>query len=329
MRKRIKYAMVMGMLLPQWGAAQNLVPNGSFEEYTECPSFWNQLDRTVGWSRFRGSPDYFHSCDTGPYASVPGNVVGYQMAATGEAYAGAYLWCAFPGDSREHLGAMLTEPLIPGVPVSVSFKISPASGGFVENMKWSVQMAGLRFTVDPYLQLGNDPLAGDAALALTTAPSDTGLWYLVSGTYVPDSAYRYVVLGNFFDDSFLEPLLINPDADYPCSYVYFDDVCVSYAAGFCDGMQATHTSEVNDRLDVFPNPFNARFFLRIPVCAQATATIHLTDELGRVVWSGSSTGQELVEVMVDGLANGLFHLTLSSAGGGIYRRTVGHLSSSQ
>ena len=286
MRARITLVVVCALLLAPRCLAQNLVPNGSFEEYTECPDYWNQMNRATGWSKYRGSPDYFNSCDTGIFVSVPNNVVGQQDAATGQGYAGVYLWCEFPGDSREHLGAMLLEPLVPGVPVSVSFKVAPATNGFAENMMWSVQRAGLRFTMEPYLQNGLDPLPDTAALFMAQAPLDTSTWQQVSGIYTPDSAYQYVVLGNFFSDVYLLPELLNPNANYPCSYVYIDDVCVSQVIGDCGMSNGVWTVHAQDGIYVSPIPFQEQFLLRVDEPSPSIREVALLDVLGHRVWHG-------------------------------------------
>lgn len=86
-------AMVAFILLPASLAAQgNLVSNGSFEEHTVCPDSWNQMNRAIGWSSYRGTPDYLNSCDTVGVASVPLNFAGNRYAADGEAYAAAIVW---------------------------------------------------------------------------------------------------------------------------------------------------------------------------------------------------------------------------------------------
>lgn len=83
-------------------SAQNLVPNGSFEEYTQCPTeneLGNgQFERCVGWYYSTpmnvGSPDYFNVCNntTGVanqgIVGVPNNFWGYQKAYEGDGYIG-------------------------------------------------------------------------------------------------------------------------------------------------------------------------------------------------------------------------------------------------
>ncbi|MBK7083982.1 MAG: hypothetical protein IPH53_04690 [Flavobacteriales bacterium] len=42
---------------------------------------------------------------------------------------------------------------------------------------------------------------------MPTAPTDTSIWYVVSGTYTPDSAYAHLAVGNFFSDSLVTPVV--------------------------------------------------------------------------------------------------------------------------
>lgn len=107
--------------------AQNLVPNGSFEEYTECPSIMAQVPYATGWSVFSQSPDYFHACNTNDSMDVPLNLVGYQPAFDGEGYAGVVTFLE-GSQYRECVQHELAEPLIPGGTYYLSMVASP--GGF-------------------------------------------------------------------------------------------------------------------------------------------------------------------------------------------------------
>ncbi len=211
---------------------QNLVYNGSFEEYTECPDQLSQMHRATGWIRYRGTPDYFNRCspvDSGTpidqMLGIPLNSFGWQEAATGDAYAGAYTWTGFPEDYREHFGSMLSAPLQVGIPVYLSFKVSPAEMNQMDVIRWTVEGMGMRFVMEPYLHdTVWPPMPNAAALYMAAPPMDTTAWYQVSGVYVPDSAYQYVVLGNFFSDSSITPTVLNPNGTSDVAYVYIDDV---------------------------------------------------------------------------------------------------------
>ena len=90
---RLKYLFLSTLLffLVQDSFAQNLVPNPSFEDTVSCPDNLAQIDKAVGWSSYRITPDYFNSCSSAsafPSVSVPSNQWGTQSAKTGNAYAG-------------------------------------------------------------------------------------------------------------------------------------------------------------------------------------------------------------------------------------------------
>src|SRR5690349_3253093 len=95
--------------------AQNLVPNGSFEDVTTCPTGFGQLENAVPWTSFRASPDVFHGCATGDF-DVPTNLFGTRTAATGVGYAGMYCYYSALTNRREYIGVELSEALTPGVP---------------------------------------------------------------------------------------------------------------------------------------------------------------------------------------------------------------------
>lgn len=280
-------AIVAFILLPTLLAAQgNLVPNGSFEKYSQCPDFWNQINRSTEWSAYRNSPDYFNSCDTVNGVSVPLNVVGNHYAADGEAYAGIIAWqTGGLSNYREHFGAELSMSLIPHVPVFLSFKVIMATGGIQNDCRWSVDGVGMRFTMEPYMQNNNFSLPNNAAIHLTTAPLDNVEWTMVSGVYVPDSAYRYVVLGGFFSDDSVSPVQFNPNGSDDMAYAFIDDVCVSYDPSDC-GIEANMEEHHQTRFHAFPNPFTTDVRVSLNVPARSGMEIWLQDLMGRVVWSG-------------------------------------------
>lgn len=65
------------MLNPMWVAAQNLVPNPSFEEFDECPvnNSWIDWGLVNNWTAPYGNADYYHECGSNGYG-VPMNIYG-------------------------------------------------------------------------------------------------------------------------------------------------------------------------------------------------------------------------------------------------------------
>lgn len=235
--------------------AQNLVPNGSFEEYTECPQFISSVFLT-GWQNLHtNSADYFNACNT-TVAGVPLNQFGYQFAADGQAYVGMATTSNSSGTYREIVGIQLTELLQPGVPVCLSFKT--AMGGFGSwpgnSTAYSSKGLGLKFFTQFPTDWETYLYPNAAALHIDYVPTDTALWYHVSGTYVPDSAYSFIAVGNFFDDALSEKTLIDLTGygTAPLAYGFVDDVRASFDMTYCD-MGAT-IEEIANRYRIYPTP---------------------------------------------------------------------------
>ncbi len=69
-------------------SAQNLVPNGSFEDTVACPLDVGQISYCLGWNSYLLSPDYFNPCTNSLDAGMPNNMSGSQYPATGNSYSG-------------------------------------------------------------------------------------------------------------------------------------------------------------------------------------------------------------------------------------------------
>ena len=71
---------------------QNLVPNYSFETYTQCPNSYGTycpIETCVPWVGTNQSSDYYNKCDS-TLCNVPNRVVGFQRARTGNVFAGQF-----------------------------------------------------------------------------------------------------------------------------------------------------------------------------------------------------------------------------------------------
>jgi len=266
--------------------AQNLVPNGSFEEYSECPDNGGQIEHATNWVRIQGTPEYYNSCAVDPAASVPNNKLGYQPPATGDADAGIIVysdsdWFTPPEMLREIIGVELSEPLIPGISVNASFWVSPGAFGMLGTVvRWTTSGIGLRFTFAPLVSQWGLPAANDADIQLESILLDTAGWTLVSGTFIPDSAYDALMIGNFVSDSLLTPYLIDPSGNYGVGYAYVDDVCVAQVPGVC-GTPVGLNAPIRFQPLVFPNP--AANELQFMLHDAGSATVWICDIAGRMM----------------------------------------------
>ena len=306
-------------LIASLAHAQNLVPNGSFEEYVDCPPSFSFINWAVGWSGYSNSVDYFDTCASS-VVDVPLNDIGYQYAASGGGYAGVVTYILGDPFYREILGCHLTMPLQPGVPVCLRFKV--AMGGFGSNpansATYTCRGVGMRFlTFDPSMESVTNNLLNSniAALHLDVVPTDTSIWYTVSGTYVPDSAYSVLLIGNFFNDSLSTPMLF--DSVYGTdhfAYVFIDDVRVSYDVGFCD--LPDHVSPLEkDRPAVWPNPFRDFLTITLANTSRNPVSIELFSVDGRSVAHWSVAATSAISLDTEELKPGSYILQVRNAEG--------------
>lgn len=227
---------------PRCEAQTNLVPNPSFELTDTCPYSigFNVGNRPLYWNRWDQSPEYFHACAVPPVdalVGVPWNGFTWQFAHDGDAYVGMGLYTV--DDFRELVGAPLIEPLVVGQTYYVSYWVNLATEGSYWETRWACNNQGVLFTMDEHIwsgQTGSGPEFAPRNYAHVNNPTiitDTANWTLVSGSFVADSAYRYIVLGNFFNDALTDTVHLAPGQPSLAAYYLYDAICVSPLQGQC------------------------------------------------------------------------------------------------
>ncbi len=201
---------------------QNLVPNPSFEEYSVCPNNLDQVNITLDWHSSRLSPDYLNACAQG-YSSVPNNYWGSQNPASGSAYCG-FAAMYGPGDVREYLGATLLTPLQIGKRYFASMKVSLFYSGN-NTLNCAVNKLGLLFTTNEYSEQSPITVCNRAQVYSSTIISDTSSWVTIRQSFVADSSYTEINVGNFFADSLTD--FIQIQGQICDAYYYVDEICVS------------------------------------------------------------------------------------------------------
>lgn len=212
--------------------AQNLVPNGSFEDYLVCPGGYSQNPsefRVNSWrSLTSGSPDYFNSCSDGE-AEVPYNWAGVADAFDGNGYVGIYTWMNNAKDYREYLHCKLLEPLIRDSVYLVEFRYRLASYSKYATDRIGVLLSDSLKTIHNDRPLNIPPTVSfvkDSALT-----PETGSWELAAAEYKAKGNERFLTIGNFADNGTTGSYFIRfrPAAEpmlASSAYYYIDDVKV-------------------------------------------------------------------------------------------------------
>jgi hypothetical protein len=213
----------------------NLVPNGQFESYTNCPDASSEFNYAAPWfTPSAATPDYYNSCSgNNSYVTTPTNTPGVQIPLSGQAYAGAFVYSTFgtgiTNSYREYLEVPLLLPLQAGQTYRVSFYVSAA-----EVFGWAIAEIGAYFSVGPITNYGV-PGIGYAGV-FNVVPqvvnpagnllTSTTAWMLVQGTFVAAGGEDHLTLGNFLSDP-ATTAVPKSGAFVNYSYYYFDDVSVT------------------------------------------------------------------------------------------------------
>jgi hypothetical protein len=293
------------------GQGQNLVPNGSFEEYDDCPTSYGQPDHVLGWtSPYNHSADYFNACAVGMPCSVPSNSLGYQDAADWVAYMGLATFSTLAGGYyREVIATELAQPLEPGVPVYISFMASP--GGFgpsnVNSARWKARGPGMNFFTELPSDWHEYLFPNSAIVEMSAVLEDTSTWTTISGVYVPDSAYSFLAITGYFENDLCSASIWDSAGVLYGAYAYIDNVIIS-------------TSPTNyAELSGFAGSKDPELFVANPFAECLTITairqdmngteLALLDMSGRSCWQGLwPLGQTKWTVPMSGLTAGPYML---------------------
>jgi hypothetical protein len=301
-----KFLLFYSLVLSANAFAQNLVPNYSFEDTVACPVAQNEVNRAIGWSSYRASPDYFNMCNI-LSVGIPANFAGYQTPRDGSAYAGLISFYSPLPNLREYIGIQLTQPLTIGVKYFLSFYTTRAYNTSLIGI--AINKIGARLTTTSYSSSNPLPIDNYANISSNNIITDTSLWTRVSGSFIADSGYQYLSIGNFFDDT--STSILQPDSNKIYAYYYIDDVCVSTDSLTCNGFTETQSEIINhnSQIKLFPNPTHSSFTLQCPASIVNTE-LTIFNLVGQEVFQTIITNQSTI--INPNLAAGVYYVKVAS-----------------
>jgi gliding motility-associated-like protein len=201
---------------------QNLVLNGSFEDYNLCPDFYNQINHANGWfalDGMGGSSEYFNACNNPNSFGVPVNSFGNQPSRTGDGYAGSWFFDIHT-EYCEYIEGTLSASLLSEECYTVVFYLSLA-----DYCDPGIDAIGMYFTSDSLLflsapievvpQIQNDSL---------NIINDKVNWIRIQGSFTAIGGEMFLTIGRFKRNEFVNYDTLSPDLGG--AYYYIDDVAV-------------------------------------------------------------------------------------------------------
>ncbi len=282
---------------------QNLVTNPSFEDTIQCLSTITD-GNLIGWINCGNTPDYYNSCantsPTDPQQGVPyGIYVGFQYPLDGNAYVGLASY-SNPASGHEWIGNQLLSALIPGTKYFASAYISMSN-----IIPCSSNNLGFRFfTTMPFNSSNAPSIDNFSHIVNTTIINDTLNWVKITGSFISDSSYQYLVFGNFYDNS-------NTDTSncpaVSISYYLIDAVCVTTDSIYCNNWTKIKVID-NLKSKIFPNPSNES--IKMSEFLQNAKYI-IISSIGEKIISGYISEREQ-EISIDSLENGIYYIIVEN-----------------
>lgn len=307
--KKLKTLLLLMIATSSFINGQNLVPNAGFETYDTCPSSTGQLSYTGNWVFCGASTDYYNACSPPGSMSVPSNIYGYQNAADGNAYIGMIAYAYGEGQPysiREPAGTFLSSALTIGVKYFLSFKVIMTlndfeSGGACDKM-------GAKLSTIAYSASNPAPVDNIANVYTDSIISDTLNWFNVCGSFIADSNYTFISIGNFFDSSNSHYFHYNSlDSFYLYSAYYFiDDIRLSTDSSFV--YNSINESNKSSEFSIFPNPNNGIFQIVLPNTSDRKYFV--LNSLGRLLYS-NETNDSVVRFDLNFLEAGIYYLVIT------------------
>jgi hypothetical protein len=298
-----RIALLLILLFPVFTLAQNLVPNPSYELYNFCPSQLDNLADCAVWQNFGNTPDYFNTCGSN-CLQAPDVCFGYQNPRSGNAYAGFIT--RYPlVNYREFLGMQLSNNLVVGNEYYLSFYVS---NGGKSGAMLGTNKIGARFSTIPY-SINNPPsLTNWAHIYTDSIIIDTLNWVQIKGSFVADSTYQYLVIGNFFDDT--NTSYINYGLNNQQGYYFIDDVCLSTDSTLCYTLSdIKENNNIAFGFMISPNPVNDFIFLKSDF--KAPFNVKVYNNLSQIVYSKKGNFGDLV-IQTNTWGTGIYYFTLNN-----------------
>lgn len=263
------------------------MPNGSFEEYWECPTNGStpgdpQFEKCKYWYiPTEGTPDYFNTCAVDNYnVGIPLNLGGYQYPFDLNGYAGLYalhISLITPDNYREYIQTKLNECLIKNSDYYFEFYVCRG-----DRQNIAIDRIGALFTDYKINRNDSDPIIASPQIESPKHHiiSDTVNWTEISGTFIATGGEQYITIGNFYTLEETDTLIFNPD--WPDDYAYY----------YIDGISLKEVESKINIPNVFtPNGDDFNDYFVIESKSIIEYQLYIYNRWGGVVFSSNNTNE--------------------------------------
>ena len=268
--------------------AQNLVRNGSFENYN-TPINWNLWGGDfigyysnppdtvmIDWQLINSS-DFFVSACTHTYAGVPKNKFGDIYAKDGSNVVG-FETVYNNSETKEYIYQQLSSPLQASKIYCLSFYVSRA-----DKISYAVKSIGAYFSNNVQTNGGLGYInAIPQVVNQSGFITDTIGWTQIQGCFTANGGEQYITIGNFNSNANTDTLKIQPvnalsTSTVDIAYYYLDDITL-IDQSTVGVNELIGSSSVN----VYPNPANDNINFKFSNTLEKRK-VELYDAIGNLV----------------------------------------------
>ncbi len=309
--------------------AQNYVPNYSFEDtarkvtFFYLPSAWD-APNGEGFNYFTPLQNTVNPfLDWGS----PSNILGYQVAKTGNAYIGILMYHLYTlrrDITREYAQAKLTRPLIQDSSYCLQLFVSLAdSSHFASRGQLGVHFSDTSYFIPSYRSL---PFTPQIIVSPTQYIGEKTNWMEFNFQYKAQGGEEYITLGNFNDTTYIDTLFVgggdSTNINFLNTYYYIDDIWLSHCDSLPDTTIGLSEKEIRLGIDISPNPFKNQLNINAKSGNQIQS-VELFNLSGQIVPFKylKIAGNEVI-ISTEQLSPGLYFLQLITEQGLLVRKLI-------
>lgn len=296
------------------GYGQNLIPNGDFEVYLNCPQDQNEISNVNNWfNPFPElSPDYFNSCNNIMCTvGIPSNAQSDSLEAmSGKAYVGLLTVATVQGvpledfNPREYISIKLVESLEDNQEYEISFY-----SALSKNSKTATE---LHFHFSEK-QLETEEISEFLTASTVDLLQDTS-WTFNKVRFTGKEQYKYLTIGNF---SSADDYKISSVENRFSSCIFPLGLGEFYTYYFIDDIQLKKLNPSNDKsketsnsIDIFPNPIQNYLNIKFTnYYKKSSKQVKIFDFLGRQIMEHKSQLNNII--LKPNLNSGIYIIQIS------------------
>jgi outer membrane protein OmpA-like peptidoglycan-associated protein len=229
MKKYLAFIGLFSMSLALAQDGENMVENGSFENYGKTPKKLGGIESATGWSSATGvKADLYMKDKKVPEIDPEKNIYGSESAQDGQAFAGIMVYSKGNKIPRSYLTTKMNEPMKKGQTYCVKFYVSLSDNSKFEANNIAAHFSKKDITIKDKKTILDKPHVRDPHNKVFSGKFG---WERVCGMYTAEGGEKFMTIGNFnsSEDTKADKAKMDKDnknAPIMGAYYFIDNVSV-------------------------------------------------------------------------------------------------------